>query len=77
MIVNYYYSLRNLNDTTATNEDDELLQVCRPCAQKYADQMQWASRGDEENECEFCGEANDPQRKASLDALFAAARSGK
>lgn len=70
MLVNFYYSVRVLADGDYTG-DDELLQLCRPCARKHAADVQWASRGDEESECEFCGAANDLERKAHLDAIFA------
>lgn len=71
MIVNYYYSVR-VQETIGYEEgdDDSLLQLCRSCAAKHAADVQFASRGDEENECEFCGAANDPHRKVELDVLY-------
>jgi hypothetical protein len=65
MKVNYYYS------TAVEQTEDDLLHLCRECAAKHADRVQWASRGDEESECEFCDATNDPERTAHLNALFA------
>lgn len=70
MKVNYYYSVRVL-ENGGYDENDDLLHLCRACAQQYAADVQWASRGDDESECEFCGATNNPERTAHLDALFA------
>lgn len=64
MQINYYYS----DELTADTEGD-LVQLCRNCAEENAGQVEWASRGDEESECELCGKANDPDRAAFLDSL--------
>lgn len=64
MRVNYYYS------TAVEQTEDDLLHLCRACAATYAERVQWASRGDEESECEFCGVANDEDRARMLDALY-------
>ena len=66
MLVNYYYSL-NAPDAT----DSDLLHLCRTCAAKHAAQVQWASRGDDQSECEFCDATNDPAHSAELDAEYA------
>lgn len=67
MQVNYYYSLNN----PAPESDDELLVLCRDCARKHAADVQWAQRGDDENECEFCGLANDEGLAQARDADYA------
>lgn len=67
MKVNHYYSL----SIQEYGEDDELLHLCRDCAKQHADQVQWASRGDDQTECEFCRATNDPAHTAHLNAVFA------
>lgn len=67
MQVNYYYSIRH-DDAT----DQDLLQLCRVCANEAGEQVKWASRGDEECECEFCGLSNDETRSQALDARYSA-----
>lgn len=64
MQVNFYYS-----DELTSDTEGNLVQLCRACAGKHIDIVEWASRGDEECECELCGKANDPDRKAHLDTL--------
>ena len=72
MNVNYYYSVRVMEEEGGYEEGEEegLLSLCRPCAHKHADAVQWASRGDEQSECEFCPATNDPEHSAYLDKLF-------
>lgn len=72
MLVDYYYSVRVLADGGYEDVgEDGLLSLCGGCAKQYAESVQWASRGDDESECEFCGASNDPVRSAELDKLFA------
>lgn len=69
MTVNYYYS----DDLTADTEGN-LVQLCRACATKHQGVVQWASKGDNESECELCGATNDAARTRELDELMAAQR---
>lgn len=72
MRVNYYYSVRVLADGGYEDVgEDGLLSLCRHCAQVHAADVQWASRGDDQSECEFCHATNDPAHTAHLNALFA------
>lgn len=72
MLVNYYYSVRVLVDGGYEDVgEDGLLHLCHGCAKKHADQVQWASRGDDQSECEFCRATNDPAHSAELDQIFA------
>lgn len=66
--VNYYYSERQAADIGV---EDGALHLCRACATKHADQVQWLSKGDDQSECEFCDASNDPAYSRELDALFA------
>lgn len=70
MIVNYYYSLNVLNGD-GYEGDEDLLHLCRACAKQHAADVQWASRGDDQSECEFCRASNDPANSAELDRIFA------
>jgi hypothetical protein len=65
-LVNAYYSLRYAADAT----DQDLMWLCGDCATKHADQVQWAGRGHEQAECEFCGASNDEANSRVLDALY-------
>lgn len=55
MIVNYYYS-----DELTNDDEGNLVQLCRGCAAQNRDQIQWASRGDDQSACELCRASNDP-----------------
>ena len=71
-LVNYYYSVRVLADGGYEDVgEDGLLSLCRLCAKKHSGAVQWASRGDDQGECEFCSSSNDPAHSAQVDALFA------
>jgi hypothetical protein len=74
MKVNYYYSINILETIGYEDDDDSMLSLCSACAHQHADQVQWASRGDAQSECEFCRASNDPAHSAELDALFAQVR---
>ncbi len=65
MTVNYYYS-----DELTSDTEGNLTMLCRECARKNANIVQWASRGDEESTCELCRVANDQHRAAMLDAIL-------
>lgn len=65
MKVNYYYSDELTNDT-----EGNLVQLCGACAQRNADKVQWAQRGDHESECEICNTANDPAYSRQLDRIM-------
>lgn len=72
MLVNFYYSVRVLaNGGYEDVGEDGLLSLCRDCAKQHAADVQWASRGDDQTECEFCPTTNDPAHSAELDKLFA------
>lgn len=72
MLVDYYYSTRVLaNGGYEDVGEDGLLTLCGACAKKHAADVQWASRGDVESECEFCNASNDPARSAELNRIFA------
>ena len=72
MKVNYYYSVRVLADGGYEDVgEDGLLILCRDCANTYRADVQWASRGDDQSECEFCRASNDPVNSAALDTIFA------
>lgn len=64
--VNYYYSTSYAADAT----DQDLIHMCRTCAADAP--VQWASRGDEDAECEYCGASNDEAHSLVLDAQFTA-----
>lgn len=66
MLVNFYYSLRY----EFGEQDQDLLTLCHDCAKKHADQVQWASNGHDQAECEFCGVSNDEANSRELDAVF-------
>lgn len=61
MQVNYYYSDELTNDT-----EGNLVQLCRKCADKNRNVIEYAQRGDEESECELCDTCNNPEWKASF-----------
>lgn len=71
LLVNYYYSVRVLSNGGYEDVgEDGLLILCRLCAKKHSNAVQWASRGDDQSECEFCRSSNDPQHSAQLNILF-------
>jgi len=65
MQVNRYYS-----DELTSDDEGNLVMLCREHAAKNRAIIQWASRGDEESECELCDASNDPARSTELDILF-------
>lgn len=65
MTVNYYYSDELTNDA-----EGNLVQLCGNCAKANRTIVQFASRGDEESECELCDAANDADRKQHLDSVM-------
>jgi hypothetical protein len=72
MQVNFYYSVRVMADGGYEDVgEDGLLTLCGGCARKHSADVQWASRGDDQSECEFCRTSNDPAYSAQLDQLFA------
>lgn len=72
LLVNFYYSVRVLeNGGYEDVGEDGLLALCRACAKQHATDVQWASRGDEQSECELCRASNDPAHSAELDAIYA------
>lgn len=66
MNVNYYYS----NNVPAGEQEDSLLHLCGACARQHAANVTWASRGDEDAECEFCGASNNEAHSRDLDAAY-------
>lgn len=65
MLVNKYASC-NVQQTA-----DDWMTLCTPCADRYAGQVRKTAEGDRSSVCEFCEAANDPARKAELDADYA------
>ena len=77
MKVNFYYSVRVMADGGYEDVgEDGLLQLCGDCASKHSADVQWASNGHDQGECEFCRASNDPDNSAALDTLFTQVRCG-
>lgn len=64
--VNYYTSL-NVEGPS----EDAALHLCRDCARKHRDDVQWLGAGHDQAECEFCGASNDEAYSRQLDATYA------
>jgi hypothetical protein len=54
LLVNYFYDLSEQGDYTSDPDEGCLVKLCKPCARKAGDAVDWASKGDEDSRCEMC-----------------------